>query len=380
MLDIISSSSPFWWQFSSNASVVDMVPKDMLHMVHEHWYRFPSLNPLWFQILGVAMIFLGILCICGNGVVIYIFLTTKSMRTASNVLIVNLAFSDFMMMGTMMPMMATNCFAEKWALGPFMCEVYGMLGSLFGCASIWSMVMITYDRYHIIGKGFSVSPMTHSKAALMNIFVWAWSIGWTLAPFFGWNRYVPEGNMTSCTFDYLTKDTHSRSYVVIYATAVYFLPLFITIYCYFFIVRAVADHERSLREQAKKMNVTSLRANGDQQGARAEIRLAKIAMFNVGLWFVAWTPYLIIAFNGIFSDGTKLTPLATIWGSVFAKANSVYNPIVYGISHPKYRVALKAKLPWLFCDTDNDENFSNESNDTSTLITEKIQLPFKIST
>ncbi|XP_076311668.1 lateral eye opsin-like isoform X2 [Tachypleus tridentatus] len=206
-----------------------------------------------------------------------------------------------------------------------------MFSFLFGCASIWSMVMITYDRYRIISKGFSVSTMTHNKAALMSIFVWAWSIGWTLAPLFDWNR-------------------------------------------------AVADHERSLREQAKKMNATSLRANADQQDTRAEIRLAKIAMFNVGLWFVAWTPYLIISFNGIFSDGAKLTPLATIWGSVFAKANSVYNPIVYGISHPKYRVVLKAKLPWLFCNTDNDENFSTDNNDTSTFITEKVQLPLNIST
>ncbi|XP_076311666.1 lateral eye opsin-like isoform X1 [Tachypleus tridentatus] len=255
-----------------------------------------------------------------------------------------------------------------------------MFSFLFGCASIWSMVMITYDRYRIISKGFSVSTMTHNKAALMSIFVWAWSIGWTLAPLFDWNRYVPEGNMTSCTFDYLTMDIYSQSHIVIYATAVYFLPLFITIYCYFFVVRAVADHERSLREQAKKMNATSLRANADQQDTRAEIRLAKIAMFNVGLWFVAWTPYLIISFNGIFSDGAKLTPLATIWGSVFAKANSVYNPIVYGISHPKYRVVLKAKLPWLFCNTDNDENFSTDNNDTSTFITEKVQLPLNIST
>jgi len=51
---------------------------------------------------------------------------------------------------------------------------------------------------------------------------------------------------------------------------------------------------------------------------------------------------------------SKITPLATIWGSLFAKANAVYNPIVYGISHPKYRAALMKKYPSLACTGSDD--------------------------
>ncbi|KAK8786428.1 hypothetical protein V5799_023795 [Amblyomma americanum] len=253
------------------------------------------------------------------------------------------------MMAFMMPTMAANCFAETWILGPFMCEVYGMVGSLFGCGSIWSMVMITLDRYNVIVRGVAAAPLTHKKAALMIFFVWFWSVTWTILPFFGWSRYVPEGNMTSCTVDYLTKTLLSASYVVAYAVGVYWTPLFINIYCYSKIVRTVAQHEKQLRVQARKMNVASLRANAEQHKTSAEARLAKIAMMTVGLWFMAWTPYLTIAWAGIFSDGSKLTPLSTIWGSVFAKANACYNPIVYGISHPKYRAALARRFPALVC-------------------------------
>lgn len=89
-------------------------------------------------------------------------------------------------------------------------------------------------------------------------------------------RYVPEGNMTSCTIDYLTKDWNSSSYVIIYGCAVYFTPLFTLIYNYTFIVQSVATHEKTLREQARKMNVSSLRANADQQKQSAECRLAKV--------------------------------------------------------------------------------------------------------
>jgi len=51
---------------------------------------------------------------------------------------------------------------------------------------------------------------------------------------------------------------------------------------------------------------------------------------TISLWFLAWTPYLVINHMGVLV-GANISPLATIWGSLFAKANAVYNPIVYGI-------------------------------------------------
>ena len=91
----------------------------------------------------------------------------------------------------------------------------------------------------------------------------------------------------------------------------------------------MAAHEKSMREQAKKMNVASLRSS-ENQATSAECKLAKVALMTIALWFFAWTPYLVTNYTGIFEAG-KISPLATIWCSLFAKANAVYNPIVYGI-------------------------------------------------
>lgn len=158
--------------------------------------------------------------------------------------------------------------------------------------------------------------------------------------------------MTACGTDYLSHDNLSRSYIFVYAIFVYFLPLLTIIYSYFFILKAVAAHEKNMRDQAKKMNVASLRS-AENQAQSAECKLAKVALMTISLWFMAWTPYLVINFTGIFTTST-ITPLATIWGSLFAKANAVYNPIVYGISHPKYRAALQKKYPALACASEPD--------------------------
>lgn len=222
---------------SGNVSVVDRVPPELLSMVDPHWYQFPPMNPLWHSILGFVMVVLGFISISGNGIVVYIFTSTKTLRTPSNLLVVNLAFSDFLMMFTMSPPMVINCYYETWVLGPLMCEIYGMFGSLFGCASIWTMTMIAFDRYNVIVKGLSAKPMTNSGALIRILGIWAFSAVWTIMPMFGWNRYVPEGNMTACGTDYLTKDWFSRSYILIYSVFCYYMPLLLIIYSYFFIVQ-----------------------------------------------------------------------------------------------------------------------------------------------
>ncbi|XP_011882364.1 PREDICTED: rhodopsin [Vollenhovia emeryi] len=349
-----------------NQTVVDKVPPEMLHLVDVHWYQFPPMNPLWHALLGFVIGILGSVSVIGNGMVVYIFTTTKSLRTPSNLLVVNLAISDFLMMLCMSPAMVINCYYETWALGPLFCELYGLAGSLFGCVSIWTMTMIAFDRYNVIVKGLSAKPMTINGALLRIFGIWAFSLLWTIAPMFGWNRYVPEGNMTACGTDYLSKDMLSRSYILVYSVFVYFLPLFLIIYSYFFIIQAVAAHEKNMREQAKKMNVASLRS-AENQSTSAECKLAKVALMTISLWFMAWTPYLVINWAGVF-ETTKISPLFTIWGSLFAKANAVYNPIVYGISHPKYRAALFQRFPSLACTSESSAGADTVS--TTTTVTE----------
>jgi r-opsin len=95
------------------------------------------------------------------------------------------------------------------------------------------------------------------------------------------SRYVPEGNMTACGTDYLNKDWFSRSYILVYSIFCYFIPLFSIIYAYYFIVGAVAAHEKNMKEQAKKMNVASLRS-GDDKAQSAECKLAKVCEFQYG--------------------------------------------------------------------------------------------------
>ena len=80
---------------------------------------------------------------------------------------------------------------------------------------------------------------------------------------------------------------------------------------YYSIVKAVVAHESALRAQAKKMNVDSLRSGGKDSEESAEVKIAKVAITNVLLWFCIWTPYAAVCSLPILGYQTALTPLVS---------------------------------------------------------------------
>lgn len=91
-----------------NMTVADKVPQEMMYLVDSYWFQYPPMNPLWHSLLGFALTIFSIIAYIGNLCVIYIFTKTKSLRTPSNLLVVNLAVSDFMIMFTMVIFIKSN--------------------------------------------------------------------------------------------------------------------------------------------------------------------------------------------------------------------------------------------------------------------------------
>merc|ERR1712142_1274452 len=45
--------------YPEGVKITDFVPPEILPLVHEHWYQFPPVNPMWHFLLGVIYIVLG---------------------------------------------------------------------------------------------------------------------------------------------------------------------------------------------------------------------------------------------------------------------------------------------------------------------------------
>merc|ERR1711982_21200 len=100
----------------------------------------------------------------------------------------------------------------RWSMPASYCNIYACLGAITGVCSIWTLAMISADRYNIICNGFNGPKLSKGKAATMSLLAWAVSIGVGICPLVGWGGYGPEGILTSCSFDYLNQSLNVITY------------------------------------------------------------------------------------------------------------------------------------------------------------------------
>jgi len=357
--------------YPAGTSIVEFVSPQIKHLVHPHWEKFPPVNPMWHYLLGVIYIFMGFASFFGNGTVIYLYLKVKKLRTPANLLIANLAFLDFNMLLSQFPIFSYNCFmGGSWMFSARACELYALFGSITGLGSLLSHVFITYDRYNVIVHGVSGKPLTFGKAGAMIVFVYAYAIGISIPPLVGWGRYIPEGILDSCSFDYLDLDWNNRSFGLFLFIFCYVVPLSAICYSYLFIVKAIFAHEAAMRAQAKKMNVSNLRSGGTE-GESAEMRVAKAACINVTIWLICWTPYMLIVMTGMFGNQDNITPLTTMLPALLAKTCACYNPMVYALSHPRFRAAMQEEIPCCCVYEPEGESKAGSDNASQSTVAEK---------
>lgn len=322
------------------------LPAEHQHLVHEHWRDYPAPPYYMHLMLGIIYFVLMNTSLIGNGIVLWIFTTSKSLRNGSNMFIVNLAIFDLLMM-TEMPMFLINSFSEYIVGFETGCAIYAALGSVSGMGGAISNAVIAFDRYRTISNPLD-GRLNRVQAGLLIVLTWLWTMPFTLLPMFKvWGRYVPEGYLTTCSFDYLTDDQDTRVFTACIFIWAYAIPMIFICYFYGRLFGHVREHEQMLKNQARKMNVESLAANRNDKAQAVEIRIAKAAFTIFFLFVCAWTPYAIVTMIGAFGDRTILTPFVTMVPAVCAKIVSCLDPWVYAISHPKYRQELERRVPWL---------------------------------
>ncbi|XP_064863969.1 melanopsin-A-like [Oncorhynchus nerka] len=316
--------------------------------------------------LGSVILAVGITGMVGNFLVMYAFCRSRSLRTPANMFIINLALTDFLMCVTQTPIFFINSMHNRWIFGEKACELYAFCGALFGMTSMITLLVIAVDRYFVITRPLaSMGVMSRRRALYVMAAAWFYSMFWSLPPFFGWSAYVPEGLMTSCSWDYMTFTPSVRSYTMLLFIFVFFIPLFIIIYCYICIFIAV----RSATRAVCKINEGTRDSVKSMHKMKTEWKTAKIALIVILLYVISWAPYSCVAltaFAGGYAD--MLTPYMNSVPAAIAKASAIHNPIIYAITHPKYRLAISRYIPFmgvLLCVPTRDR-YSNSSFMSST--------------
>ena len=142
--------------------------------------------------------------------------------------------------------------------------------------------------------------------------------------------------MTSCTFDYLTQDIKNGTFVAGMYFFAFCIPVLAIFVFYIGIVKAIMAHHDAMNAQAKKMGAHA----GDNEKDRAvEMQMCKVAATTIGLFLASWLPYACITGMGMLypHEDKVITPLMSEIPVMLCKTSGIWNPIVYAISHPKFR-------------------------------------------
>ncbi|XP_075955471.1 melanopsin-A-like [Anarhichas minor] len=308
---------------------------------------------------------IGTLGITGNALVMFAVYSNKKLRNLPNYFIMNLAVSDFLMAFTQSPIFFINCLYKEWAFGEMGCKMYAFCGALFGITSMINLLAISIDRYLVITKPLqTIHWGSKRRTTLAILMVWLYSLAWSLAPLVGWSSYIPEGLMTSCTWDYVTYTLANRSYTMMLCCFVFFIPLGIILYCYLFMFLAIRKTTREVERLGTQVRKSTLIK---QKSMKSEWKLAKIAFVVIVVYVLSWSPYACVTLISWAGHANILSPYSKAVPAIIAKASAIYNPFIYAIIHNKYRMTLAEKFPCLrfLSPTRRKECISSSISDSS---------------
>ncbi|XP_064291537.1 histamine H3 receptor-like [Passer domesticus] len=125
-------------------------------------------------LLAFLMVLLCLVTILGNMLVILAFVMDRNLRHRSNYFFLNLAVSDFAVGVFCMPLYIPYSLTGKWHLGRGICKLWLVMDYLLCTASVFNIVLISYDRFLSVTKAVSYRAQQGitSNPAIKMVAIW----------------------------------------------------------------------------------------------------------------------------------------------------------------------------------------------------------------
>ncbi|KYO24418.1 visual pigment-like receptor peropsin isoform A [Alligator mississippiensis] len=282
------------------------------------------------NIVAAYLITAGVISILSNIVVLSIFVKYKELRTATNAIIINLAFTDIGVSGIGYPMSAASDLHGSWKFGNTGCQIYAALNIFFGMASIGLLTVVAVDRYLTICRPNIGRRMTTHTYTMLILAAWVNAVFWASMPIVGWSSYAPDPTGATCTINWRKNDASFVSYTMTVIAVNFVVPLSVMFYCYFNI-------SRTMKQYTASNCLESINIDWSDQ-----VDVTKMSVVMIIMFLVAWSPYSIVCLWSSFGDPNKISPVMAIIAPLFAKSSTFYNPCIYVIANKRFRRSILA--------------------------------------
>ncbi|KAF1403224.1 Blue-sensitive opsin, partial [Spheniscus magellanicus] len=291
-------------------------------------------SPGVFMGMSAFMFLLIALGVPINALTIFCTAKYKKLRSHLNYILVNLAVANLLVI-CVGSTTAFYSFSQMYfALGPTACKIEGFAATLGGMVSLWSLAVVAFERFLVICKPLGNFTFRGSHAVLGCASTWIFGLIASVPPLFGWSRYIPEGLQCSCGPDWYTSNNkwNNESYVIFLFCFCFGVPLAIIVFSYGRLLLTL----RAVAKQQEQSATTQ----------KAEREVTKMVVVMVLGFLVCWAPYSAFALWVVTHRGQPFEVALASVPSVFSKASTVYNPVIYVFMNKQFRSCM---LKLVFC-------------------------------
>ncbi|KAF8376568.1 tkr-2 [Pristionchus pacificus] len=308
--------------------------------------RFHEIIIYIYAILFNIVIFSSVI---GNSIVIWIVLCHERMRTVTNYYLLNLAIADASISILNTGFTWSYLVHYTWTWPTFYCSINNFMGIAPICASVFTMIVMSIDRYWAVVHPLRKRPGRKATVAVILI-IWlvscivslpAW-LATHLQTYYHFDETdgrihtqvicLADNFPDGFAHESLLNDIYSHMLTVIQ----YIVPLTVLSFTYWK-VGGVLRKKESVGEVRHYKNIA------------AKKKASKMLALVVAIFMFVWLPY-----HCFFLLSGFLTTIDFLTGQflflnvyLFGMSSSIFNPIIYYFMNKRFRTGFKYVFRWL---------------------------------
>ncbi|XP_036438671.1 trace amine-associated receptor 13c-like [Colossoma macropomum] len=285
-----------------------------------------------------------LLTVCGNLLVIISVCHFKQLHTPTNMLILSLAVSDFLVGVLVMPTALIWLIESCWVFKRIYCMYFLCSAYFLSSMSIYSVALIAVDRYFALSN-----PFLYTKAVSVNTMCIAVLCDWCLL--LAYNLGVlffnlPFTSLIMCPGDCYFLLDEVWSLVDLLVTFVVPLAVITTLYALVFVI--ARKHAAAIRDL--NIHTRTQASNNAAESMKSERKAAKVLGILVSVFLAFLFPYFIYTVLGNVIE-TEVESYQKVL--MLVCLNSTVNPVIYALFYPWFRKCVKLTLTLQIFNTDS---------------------------
>ncbi|KAK2814542.1 hypothetical protein Q5P01_000268 [Channa striata] len=276
----------------------------------------------------ILMSFISLFTVVLNLLVIISISHFRQLHTPTNLLLLSLGVTDFLVGLTVMPfhlLLNEPC----WFLGDLICVLYYFFPFITVCASLVNMVLISVDRYVAICDPLRYSNrITQRRVRICVLLCWIYSV------FYGFlflsDNLKQPGRYNSCYGQCVINVIAAADIVMSFI-----LPISTIVILYLRVFVVAVSQARAMRSH---ITAVKLQSSVTVTVKKSELKAARTLGVVVAVFLMCYCPFYCVCLSGsdlMVSSSTNAFMLFLVY------FNSCLNPVIYVFFYRWFRKSIK---------------------------------------